>query len=133
MRRLVAIALAAASLGAVPAAAAPQAAAFAFGRSGGSIIPFTVTIAGDGSVHIQGPVTAGRTRISAAQLKSLRQLAARVRFATLPAQTNCPRTLPDIATTFLRVGGRTVRVHGGCVPRYAKLWAAVAAAVKLSA
>ena len=133
MRRLAAIALAAASLAAVPAAgAAPHASAFAFVRTGGNIIPFTVTIAGDGSVHVQGPVKAGRASLSAAQLTSLRKLAASIRFTTLPAQTNCPRTLPDVAATFIRVGGRTVRVHGTCVPRYAKLWAAVGAAVKLS-
>lgn len=133
MRLLAAIVLAAASLAAVPAAGAvPHAAAFVFGRSGGNIIPFTVTIAGSGSVHVQGPVKAGRTSLNAAQLKSLQRLAASLRFVTLPAQTNCPGTLPDIATTFVQVGGRTVRVHGTCVPRYAKLWAAVGAAVKLS-
>jgi len=132
MRRLAAIALAAASLAAVPAAGAAPAVAVAFGRTGGNIIPFTVTIAGDGSVHAVGPVKAGLTRLSAAPLASLRKLAASIRFATLPAQTNCPRTLPDIASTFVQVGARTVRVHGTCVPRYTKLWAAVSAAVKLS-
>jgi hypothetical protein len=133
MRRVAATVLAAASLGAVPVAgAAPNAAAFVFGRTGGNIIPFTVTIAGDGSVRVQGPVKVGRTSLSAAQLASLRKLASSVRFTTLPAQTNCPQTMPDMAATFVRVGGRTVRVHGSCVPRYAKLWAAVGAAVKIS-
>lgn len=133
MRCLAAISLAVASLAAVPAAgAAPHAGAFAFGRTGGNIIPFAVTIGANGSVQVQGPVKVGRTRLTAAQLASLRKLAASVRFTTLPAQTNCPRTLPDIAATFVQVGGRMVRVHGSCVPRYAKLWAAVGAAVKLS-
>jgi len=133
MRRLAAIALAAALLAAVPAAgAASPSLAFAFGRTGGNIIPFTVTIARDGSVHAVGPVKAGRASLSAAQLAGLRKLAASVRFATLPAQTNCPGTLPDIASTFVQVGARTARVHDTCLPRYTKLWAAVSAAVKLS-
>jgi len=53
-------------------------------------------------------------------------------FMTLPKATNCVGTLPDVASTFVRVGARTVRVHGECVPRYARLWRALTAAVKLS-
>jgi hypothetical protein len=42
------------------------------------------------------------------------------------------RDAPDIAATFVRIGARTVRVHGICVARYAKLLAAFTQAVKLS-
>jgi hypothetical protein len=40
--------------------------------------------------------------------------------------------LPDIAATFIRVGARRALVHGGCVPRYARLWLALTQAVRLS-
>ena len=46
--------------------------------------------------------------------------------------TNCSGTLPDIATTFIRFGTKTVRVHGNCVARYAKLFTSLSHAVKLS-
>ena len=114
------------------AAAASQQAGFALGRTGGNIRPFTVTIAADGKVSVSGPVQAGRTRLTQAQVAALVKLAADVRFGTLPKTTNCAGTLPDIASTFVRVGARTVRVHETCIPRYTRLWKALTAAVKLS-
>jgi hypothetical protein len=122
------IALAAAF--AVPAGGATTSASFAFGRQGGNIIPFTVAIAVDGRVHITGYVHAGRTKLTTAQLAALALLARQVHFTTLPALTMCPNTLPDVATTFVRVGARTVRVHGGCVARVTRLWNALRVAVQ---
>ena len=116
-----------------PAAGASAQRGFAFGRLGGNIRPYTVSIAGDGRVHVSGPVAAGRMKLTAAQLTSLDRAVADARFAALPAMTNCAGTLPDIATTFIRVGAKTVRVHGSCVPRYAKLFTALSHAVKLNA
>jgi hypothetical protein len=116
----------------VPAAGASSQHGFAFGRLGGNIRPYTVSIAADGRVHVSGPATAGRAKLSAAQLASLDGAAADGRFAKLPAMTNCPGTLPDVATTFIRVGAKTVRMHGSCVARYAKLFTALAHAVKLA-
>ena len=104
----------------------------AFGRLGGNIRPYTVSIAGDGRVHVSGPVTAGRMKLTAAQLASLDRAAAHARFGTLTPMTNCPGTLPDIASTFIRVGAKTVRVHGNCVARYAKFFTALSKAVKLA-
>ena len=115
------------------AAAASQQAGFALGRTGGNIRPFTVTIAADGKVSVSGPVQAGRTKLTQAQVAALVKLAADVHFGTLPKTTNCAGTLPDIASTFVRVGARTVRVHGTCIPRYVRLWMALSSAVKLSA
>jgi hypothetical protein len=43
----------------------------------------------------------------------------------MPLVTSCRGTLPDIATQVIRVGGRTVRVHGGCVVRFNRLWTAM--------
>ena len=116
----------------VPAAGASPPSGFAFGRLGGNIRPYTVSIAADGRVQVSGPATAGRMKLTAAQLASLNRAAADARFASLPAMANCPGTLPDIATTFIRVGPKTVRVHGNCVARYATLFTALSRAVKLS-
>lgn len=133
MRRVTAVALAAVSLAVIPAAAASRhVQTFAFGRLGGNIRPFRVAITASGGVHVQGPVTTGRTSLSPAQRKTLEATANRVGFATLPLSTMCPGALPDVATTYVRVGARTVSVRGSCITRFTRLWNAVSAAVKLS-
>ncbi len=130
MRRALAIAFVAAAL--APAADGAQPTGFAFGRTGGNIRPFTVTIDTDGHVRVSGPVNVGRTKLTLVQLGTLNRIAADARFTTLAKVTNCPGTLPDIAATFVRVGAHTVRVHGGCVSRYTDVWKALVRAVKLS-
>jgi hypothetical protein len=113
------------------AGASPQR-GFSFGRVGGNIQPYTVSIGNDGRVHVSGPVTAGRMKLTVAQFATLNRAASAARFTALPNVTNCPGTLPDVAATFIRVGARTVRVHGACVARYAKLFTALTRAVALS-
>jgi hypothetical protein len=130
LRALLALGLAATAL--ASGASASQQTGFALGRTGGNIRPFTVSIAADGRVSVSGPVQVGRTKLTRAQLAALTKTAADVRFTTLPNTTTCAGTLPDVASTFVRIGARTVRVHGECVPRYARLWKALAGAVKLS-
>jgi hypothetical protein len=120
------------ALGLADAAGASPQRDFAFGRLGGNIQPYTVSIRIDGRVHVSGPVAVDRTKLTAAQLATLDRATSAARFASLPAVTNCPAVLPDIAATFIRVGARTVRVHGGCVARYAKLFTALTSAVRLS-
>jgi hypothetical protein len=115
-----------------PACGATTSTGFAFGREGGNIRPFTVTIAADGQVRVTGPVHVGVMKLTKAQLTSLGRVAQLVRFTTLPARTLCPNTLPDVATTVVRVGARTIRVHGDCVPRVTRMWNALRAAVKLT-
>ena len=116
----------AAALVAVQAAqAATPARGFAFGRVGGNIRPYTVTVAAAGAVTSSGAVTTGRKRLTSVQLASLDRLAAGVHFATLPAATSCPGTLPDVAAQFIRAGARTVRVHGDCVAGFNRLWSAL--------
>jgi hypothetical protein len=105
---------------------------FAFGREGGNIRPFTVAISTDGHVHVTGPVRTGRTKLTTAQLAGLALVAKQVRFTTLPALTMCTNSLPDVATTFVRVGARTVRVHGSCVARFTRLWNALRIAVQMT-
>jgi hypothetical protein len=116
----------------VPAAGASPQRGFAFGRLGGNIRPYTVSIASNGVVRVSGSATAGRMKLSAAQLATLDRAVTDARFGAFPPMTNCPGTLPDIATTFIRFGAKTVRVHGNCVARYAKLFTALSHAVKLS-
>jgi hypothetical protein len=120
--------------GLLAVAAAPgtvvQPSGFAFGRLGGNIRPYSVTIANTGVVHTSGAVTVGRTRLTSAQLASLNRVATETSFALLPKATNCAGTLPDVASTYVRVGARTVRVHGNCVPRYARMWKALTTAVR---
>ena len=115
-----------------PAAGASPQRAFAFGRLGGNIRPYTVSIASNGDVRVSGSATPRRLKLSAAQLSTLNRAATTARFGAFPPTTTCPGTLPDIATTFIRFGAKTVRVHGNCVARYAKLFTALSHAVKLS-
>ena len=116
---------------AVPATGAVQPTGFAFGRLGGNIRPYTVTIANSGAVHISGAVAVGRKRVTAVQLAALNRVATETSFTMLPATTSCSGSLPDIAATFVRVGARTVRVHGGCVPRYQRMLKALQASVRI--
>jgi hypothetical protein len=129
MRRLLVVA--ALTCLAAPAAGA-SAARYSFGREGGNIIPFTVTIAATGAVHASGPVKVGRAHLTTAQLASLGKVAKQARFSALPATTLCSGTLPDIASTFVAAGSHTVRVHGSCSTRFSRVWNALAAAVRLS-
>ena len=115
-----------------PAGSAVEPSGFAFGRIGGNIRPFTVSIANTGVVRTSGAVTVLRKKLTAAQLVSLNRVAIETSFEKLPKATNCPGALPDIASTYVRVGARTVRVHGNCVPRYARMWRALSAAVRIS-
>jgi hypothetical protein len=98
---------------------------FAFGRTGGNIMPFSVTIATTGAITATGPAPTHVDAVTKQRLAALNRVALDVRFTTLPAVTNCPGTLPDVAATFIRVGGRTVRVHGSCVKRFNRLWTAL--------
>ncbi len=133
MRRVIPIAaVLLAVVAAEPAGSAVEPSGFAFGRIGGNIRPFTVSIANTGVVRTSGAVTVGRKKLTSAQLVSLNRIAIVTSFGKLPKATNCTGTLPDVASTFVRVGARTVRVHGNCVPRYTRMWRALSAAVRMS-
>jgi hypothetical protein len=127
--RLLLVTAAAAAFAGPAAAASPG---YAFGHAGGNIRPFTVTVSPQGAVRATGPVTVGRTTLTAAQESSLRKTVAAGRLSGLPATTRCTTTLPDIATAWIRVGARTVRVHGACSARFTRVWNALAAAVRLA-
>jgi hypothetical protein len=106
---------------------------FAFGRTGGNIRPYTVTISARGAVTASGPVRrpAHRT-VPAATLRRLERLVGITRFFTLPTLTLCPGALPDFASSFVTVRAgahhRRVVVRGTCSPQFAKLYEALAVA-----
>jgi hypothetical protein len=102
---------------------------FAYGRSGGNIMPFTVKVATTRAVTATGAAPAHVDTITKERLAELNRVAFVVQFATLPASTLCKNTLPDIAGQFIRVGARTVHVHGSCLPRFNRLWTALNRAV----
>jgi hypothetical protein len=114
----------------VPSASASSKTGFAFGRDGGNIQPFAVVITVKGDVDTIGPVEAHRKKLTRLQLAQLNRLAVTTGFAHLTQRTNCPGTLPDVAATYIRVGPRTVHVHGNCVASYRKLWAALQQAAR---
>jgi hypothetical protein len=120
------------AVSAMPASSAVQPSGFAFGRLGGNIRPYTVTIANSGVVRTSGAVEVRRTMLTALQLGSLNRVATETSFVTLPKSTNCRGTLPDVASTYIRVGARTVRVHGACLPRYQRLLRALQASVRVA-
>ena len=114
------------------ATAAVKPTGFAFGRTGGNIRPYTVTIANSGVVHTSGAVTVRRKLLTSAQLATLNRIATETNFILLPKATNCRGTLPDVATAFIRVGPSVVRVHGACLPRYRRLLEALEASVRIA-
>ena len=95
------------------------------GRSGAKTWPFTSRAPNDGAAHATGPAPAHRAVLTKPQLAMLNRVAFDIDFEHLAAVTACPKTLPDVAAEFIRVGNRTVRVHGSCVPRFNRLWNAL--------
>jgi hypothetical protein len=97
-----------------------------FGVTGGNLMPFHVTIGTDGSVRASGrPVE--KKQLSNATLRRLQRDA---RLKGLSSR-NCPGTLPDVGSNFIRRNSRTVTVHGSCERRFQRIWNALAAAVDL--
>jgi hypothetical protein len=136
MRRLALVVAALAVASGTAALAAPRTpTSYAFGRSGGNIAPFTVSIAADGTVTVNGPVRTTRKRVSATGMAHLASVLRRAHFSRLPATTRCTGTLPDFAAFFVtvRVGSsqRTVLVHGDCSRRFTTVLKALDRAVGL--
>ena len=119
------------------AAALPSAAGasaqrgFAFGRTGGNIVPFTVSIENNGRVHVSGPVAVMRTKLSRLEVANLDRVVATNGFERLRPVNECPDALPDVAATFVRVGPLRVQVHGSCLAHYQHVYNALAHAVRL--
>ena len=131
------VVLAAALLLAFPAAGAArtsQQPLFEFGRGSGNIEPFTVQIRTDGTLESEGDVKLAKpqTRLTQARLAALLNYARRQHFWSLATRTFCAGSLPDFATNFVTIHAagktRTVRVRGGCVPRFTRIYDALSAA-----
>jgi hypothetical protein len=133
MSRLVLAVAAAAIFAAAAFGQARGSMSFAFGRTGGNIEPFTVTIAADGMVHATGPVRAPKHRLSARELAGLLKVLKVERFSSLPGVTRCAGALPDFASDFVTVrtgaAKKTVLVRGDCSPRFAAVYKALSTAV----
>ena len=101
----------------------------AFGRSGGNIQPFTVTISPSGRLSAQGPVKLSRpsVTISSDAVRGALALAKAEGFFRMRRTTACPGTLPDFASSFVTVGVRKVSVRGGCRRSFSELYAVLAA------
>ena len=133
-KRVVVAAAAIAAIAVTGALAAPRAStSFAFGRTGGNIEPFTVTIAADGTVRARGPVRPSKQRLSARQLVSLLAVLKAERFSSLPGATHCSGALPDFASNFVTVrtgaATKTVFVRGDCSSRFEAVYKALSTAV----
>jgi hypothetical protein len=133
-----ALAASTALIGVAGAGSAVTQPSFKFGRVGGNIQPFTVTIARDGSVTSTGPVQPARHQLTARTLARLAALASTEHFFALSQRINCAGSLPDFAYRSLTVSTsatrtRTVLVRGDCRPGYTALYAALAAAVGVRA
>ena len=128
MRRLALAALAVALGG--QSAHASSTPTLRFGRSGGNIAPFTVTISPTGRVTTQGPVKLARPSrtLTPDAVHGLVVLAKTEGFSRMPAATACRGTLPDFAGSFVEVGSKRVTVRGSCNRRFSQLYAVFAAA-----
>jgi hypothetical protein len=106
---------------------------FAFGRTGGNIVPAKVAIGRDGQVTTTGAVKTTLTQASPPLRNGLAKLARAEGFFAMPASTACPGVNPDVASRFVTVtaGGksRTVTVHGGCRAAFEELYAVLSASV----
>jgi hypothetical protein len=129
MKVLVAVLLLAAALPSATGASTHR--GFAFGRTGGNILPFTVSIENDGRVHVSGPVAVMRKRLTRIEVANLNRVVATNGFERLKPMNECPNVLPDIAATFVRVGPLRVEVHGSCLARYQHVYNALARVVRL--
>jgi hypothetical protein len=96
-----------------PQRRAPQA-AFVFGREGGNIRPYTVTILTDGTVTASGPARTATRHLSdpADAIAGLMKLARAEGFWALPAKI-VGHGLPDVSGRFISIhtAGGTKTVH----------------------
>ena len=106
---------------------------FAFGRTGGNIVPAKVSIGRDGQVTTTGAVKTTLPQASLPLRNGLARLARAEGFFAMPTFTTCPGVNPDVASRFVTVtlGGksRTVTVHGACRAAFEELYAVLSASV----
>ena len=105
--------------------------AFAFGRAGGNIVPFRVTIGKDGRVSSTGPIQATTHAASTPLRNGLARLAKAEGFFTMAANLQCGPVNPDVASRFITVSAygktRTVFAQCGSFQSFEELYAVLAA------
>lgn len=112
----------------------PRHTTFTFGRVGGNIRPYTVTITRTGIVKAEGPVTVAHLgrKIAPARLARLDRLVRTAHFFALRTLIICPGALPDLAAATITVStparDRRVVVRGTCNHRFRTLYKALTAA-----
>jgi hypothetical protein len=104
--------VATAACGASAAGEAP----IVFGIAGGNVIPYRVTIQPNGRVRVTG--RKARRQIAPARVRQLRREIQRAHLAS----RRCAGVPPDVATQYIRLGGRRYVVHGGCEARFRHVW-----------
>jgi hypothetical protein len=97
-----------------------------FGLAGGNAVPYRVTIQPNGSVRVSRGWRV-RKQILPSQVRRLRN---EIENAHLRSRL-CAGTLPDFATNYIHLDGRTFRLHGQCEPRFTRVFGDLLAAVKL--
>src|ERR1051326_6305115 len=84
---------------------------FQFGRVGGNIKPYTVTINSDGTLDHSRSVRLAKpnTKLSQTRLAALLRYARTQRFWSLPKLTLCRGSLPDFASSYVTIhtGGKS--------------------------
>ena len=95
-----------------------------FGITGGNIAPYRISIQPNGGVR-----GASHRRIPPARVRRLRR---EIEQAHLTSRT-CAGALPDVASQYIRVGRRTVTVHGDCETSFERVWNDLAQVVGLRA
>jgi len=100
-----------------------------FGITGGSLRPYRVSIQPNGSVRIKGSDRTGRRQIPPARVQQLRT---EIQRAHLGGHM-CIGVLPDVASRYVRLGDRTVTVHGDCEQSFESVWNDLVRAVGLRA
>jgi hypothetical protein len=99
----------------------------AFGITGGNLAPYHVTIQPNGSVRVRGSQRTSRRQIAPARVRRLRREIERAHLSS----RRCGGVLPDIASRYVRAGGPTVTVHGGCDADFERVWNDLAQALGL--
>jgi hypothetical protein len=118
----IALALTACGAGAGTAGRGP----IVFGIRGGNVLEYRITIQPTGSVRVKG-AEAARQRIRPTRARRLRNVILNADLRSVA----CSGVLPDVASRYVRVDGRTVTVHGECAPSFERVWADLTQAVDL--
>ena len=131
MRRLTVLAALALGLAACGGPSVPKdAVKITVGLTGGSVMPYSITIAPGGAVTTKGfPPVKPKPLTSAEDVELSRLVRARIgKFKTLL----CARSLSDEASRFITALGKTVAVRGTCEPGFTKLLYALTNALDLN-